>query len=1452
MASTYSGVIVTPADVIKFEEFRFRDSCYLTYNGISGTQSGTFGVTKEFDGIWNITHTGTIYHIDTTLGDITILFPEVTEQNLGETIVVTKPSTSKNTKNITLSSISSQNIGPNLTYVFDSPGDTVAFVATQYGSAGALNYRWRQVWNNIESAGIVEVNRLTGFTSIKSAIDSISDASAIKPYEVIIKPGIYVEDNPIDVNPYIVIRGAARDSVIIKPLNENENLFKLNQGTELKELTFKDVSGAAVDISEPSSDCFLIMQDLNFVDCYTWIQSINPTYHVTIDSHTIDGEGICNTAVKLVAVSGISQSIDGIIHNIEYYPVSGKDAGTFISINGELVSMTFNSVDIEGEDGATVDCGIRLYDGSKLFSNGVDFSNLAVGISGDNLGAGPFIQLINFNTYNCTTDYVLNHPQTTGFIGGYFSENHSVSSTYLSEMRYASEIGGGLHIVGDIHQRPNHDIPDVNLSELIRQGAALGLISGGNITEYSALSVGISGGNGFTTDGLGNIVPVAWSNGIIELPDNSSSYITYEYGTGLGSQVSIPIYSESIVLGQVITVNGAIDHIVTVPVVVANVINGVENVLREGLGPVYSRGSTIATSSDLSLSATQGLYYYGTEAFELTGGNPITWESYYKQVGGNWTEVEDVTALDTGYYNPSTGNLSAVDSSYFVKHALYTIGRDDLEEYVLVYGQTQHSTLKAALSSDIPTEPNFFTNLYVPLASIITQQGSTDVTIEDIRPIFGRISNSTSTGGGGGVSVHAELQGLNADDHLQYLLVAGSRAMNGDLDMGSNDITNVSTVDGVDVSTHAARHLPGGSDALTVAAPVSISTANQIGIQPSFSRSDHIHAHGSQSASSNHALVTNTTHGFAASSDKIKWDTAYVHLTGDAMTGQLSLSTDSSVAPLHIEQITTPASLNAGDIWVENEGLFVYTPDNYINQLNRATSTVGAINKVSITQTSISSISADTIEAYLFSLSGWTGDYKRYTIPAITALDLTNNSINYLVINYNSGSPVYQITTNPATINNSNVCIAASMSREDEIMHWIPVDWGLATAARENNKGINVQRFTRISGLVLSESAGNTIEISSGVVYYGVTNFTKAAAASTSNNAYVYYKTDATTWTKALTSTYINDRYQTASNGLSSVDSSHYTINWVYRFIDGENTAKIAYTLGTSSYTLAEALAADVPIPPTVINRMAILVGRIIVKGGAATAISIDSAFTQTFAGSNVINHNDLDNVQGGSVNDYYHLTQTELNNVLSTYTTVSANSATTWNYQGTDLKALSAEWVGGNNAYTTVNANSANWNAGYTYSSTSSATNNLVNTKVQTASASWDSVYTTTNANSASWGGGTYQQASVNTYTVTNTEADVTSVTITVGQTGTYLINLTCSATSASNSSTGFIILNINGSNVSLTNRVYARGNQTVTCTLASSYIAALTAGQVVKARAQYTAGALTLNNVILNIVKI
>jgi len=65
-----------------------------------------------------------------------------------------------------------------------------------------------------------------------------------------------------------------------------------------------------------------------------------------------------------------------------------------------------------------------------------------------------------------------------------------------------------------------------------------------------------------------------------------------------------------------------------------------------------------------------------------------------------------------------------------------------------------------------------------------------------------------------------------------------------------------------------------------------------------------------------------------------------------------------------------------------------------------------------------------------------------------------------------------------------------------------------------------------------------------------------------------------------------------------------------------------------------------------------------------------------------------LDNGLSGA-DGFGRVTTAAMNKSLGVYSTVQTNSATTWNYQGTDIKALTGNWQ---NTYSTVNTTSASW----------------------------------------------------------------------------------------------------------------------------------------------------------------
>ena len=136
-----------------------------------------------------------------------------------------------------------------------------------------------------------------------------------------------------------------------------------------------------------------------------------------------------------------------------------------------------------------------------------------------------------------------------------------------------------------------------------------------------------------------------------------------------------------------------------------------------------------------------------------------------------------------------------------------------------------------------------------------------------------------------------------------------------------------------------------------------------------------------------------------------------------------------------------------------------------------------------------------------------------------------------------------------------------------------------------------------------------------------------------------------------------------------------------------------------------------------------------VVQSNSATwATELDPIFTAWAASFSGLFSSNYTTVQTNSSNwntSYVYSLVFAANSALysSVYNTVNGNSAVTWNYQGTDVKVLTATWE---STWTTVNDNSSNWNTAFIYSTVYS--NN---------SANYGSVFTTVNSNSASWGTG-------------------------------------------------------------------------------------------------------------------
>jgi hypothetical protein len=230
-----------------------------------------------------------------------------------------------------------------------------------------------------------------------------------------------------------------------------------------------------------------------------------------------------------------------------------------------------------------------------------------------------------------------------------------------------------------------------------------------------------------------------------------------------------------------------------------------------------------------------------------------------------------------------TGGLEAMQPAWHRADTLYLTSDGNLS---LIYGTSEFLTQAEAEAEGLQAPPSFIEQSSISIANLIVKQGVGIVSILDARPALG----GTALAAVGGITSHSGLTGLLSDDHPQYLLTNGNRALSGSLDMGTNSIINVGTVDGVDVSTHGARHAPGGTDpnpTALVGDIAAVNAANNAGNSNNYSRGNHVHAHGSHTVGANHSLsiAGNTPAGTNITSAGFMSGEDFINLRGSTTTG---------------------------------------------------------------------------------------------------------------------------------------------------------------------------------------------------------------------------------------------------------------------------------------------------------------------------------------------------------------------------------------------------------------------------------------------------------------------------------------------------------------------------------------------------------------------------------------
>lgn len=639
------------------------------------------------------------------------------------------------------------------------------------------------------------------FNTIYDAVNSITGSSVNNRYVIEIGPGFYVEPEiSLIGKEYVNLVGAEINSTIVLPDSITNTIFTLGVNNQLSFLT---ISGATsgIGINCPDSGDFSLIHKVSLFDNDIQIKITSSVVDTQFYGEYVDLNGDYSYGIFMTA----SNSTPCYVSFENYFNESTgpkptianycEGFGASLSLQG---GAGFGSL-ISGSE------YVRAEKNADIIASSIDIYGWENSFRFGNIG-GPCtfdidgVSIVGSQSY----DLLVEHPNTSGTIQGSLSHQQISNVSETVYWAFLDHIDGEFDITRKISVTFKNGV-HTDLSTLIFEGGTMGVLEGGVITIVSGLTFSISEGYGYFESVIDNgiIKRYDWIDTQHTLLPNQNQYI-YINNNGILSNSGVrPDSINNIVLGRVVTNSTDIIMIDASPSSANHTSNLYGDLFRQALGPIYDTGSIVTENvTPYHLDVTGGDYFYSTNQYLPSGGADITFTMYYGDGTTGWT-TSATTEVVNGY-DDGSGTISPLPLSAFTKHTLYVIGEGVNEQYFLVLGQNQYPTLIQTEDGLLPIPPPYFEDSVTQIASIYVQQGNPNIIqIDDIRPVIG-----FKAGGVNASSLHGNLLGLNADDHTQYLLVDGSRAMEGDINMGGNDIYSANTITTNTVSATTYQNLP--------------------------------------------------------------------------------------------------------------------------------------------------------------------------------------------------------------------------------------------------------------------------------------------------------------------------------------------------------------------------------------------------------------------------------------------------------------------------------------------------------------------------------------------------------------------------------------------------------------------------------------------------------------------
>lgn len=726
-------------------------------------------------------------------------------------------------------------------------GDTLTFNLADRGQEGTIARPWFVTQNDnvlvelratagtmkqLSPAQILCVTKDPGvgeFSSVATALASITDNSSSKTYQIKIAPGIYTEP-PIVAKQWVSIVGSGMDATILVASNPAVHFITSAMNDGLSDVTVTGATGAgaallrASDAGTLSGDSIfyenirfgdgdiLVLSEVSTAGKYSQIFIQNARfaapyqYRQGFVCRSVAG-GVGRILVRNTTTTGGAVGVPEVAF---FADGPGAEIRLLASQIRGMVTAPFQGVGVQVANGGFARVStttLRGFDKSIYAKSG---------------GAAPSLEIFGAMVSNSNTDLHVEHSGTTGSFSGAVDINKVIIDPAAPISITYNNIGtaGGSAILGSLYLGSEQtNLTDV--TDLIQLATPTGSLSGGVVTKgLAALTVDVTAGFGYVSDAVvGTAKRIEWVASTASVADNANNWIYVDNTGNIQSATSIPETSQNIVLARARTAGGAVVFISLIPFDATHVTAKQNDFLRNAIGPIFGIGMTVAENAVTAraVDISDGEYWYGTNKYLPTGGVAKPFNSFYHSAG-NWTQTNNLTTIDNTQYDDGN-NLQPLTAAFYVKHALYVSGDGVNQSMSLIYGRGQYASLLDAQNAALPLQPGYFVDVASPIAAIIVQQGTANIVqIIDIRPRIGFQAPSTT-----GAAHHGDLLGLDNDDHPQYLLANGTRAMTGNLNLGAFSINTTSITVGTASNSITST---AGTDILAIPGAAATVTSN--------------------------------------------------------------------------------------------------------------------------------------------------------------------------------------------------------------------------------------------------------------------------------------------------------------------------------------------------------------------------------------------------------------------------------------------------------------------------------------------------------------------------------------------------------------------------------------------------------------------------------------------------